>query len=100
MKCPKCSYLGFERVDRCRNCGYDFSLSNQVPAPDFAIRRDTETSNRLEDLSLIDSASEWKPERPMMDVAVDLDRMFGETVSTSAAAPAPAPASARAATSM
>ncbi len=27
MKCPKCGYLGFERVDRCRNCGYDFSLS-------------------------------------------------------------------------
>src|SRR5438045_501662 len=27
MKCPKCGYLGFESVDRCRNCGYDFSLS-------------------------------------------------------------------------
>lgn len=26
MKCPKCSYLGFETGDRCRNCGYDFSL--------------------------------------------------------------------------
>ena len=24
MKCPKCGYLGFERVDRCRNCGYEF----------------------------------------------------------------------------
>jgi uncharacterized RDD family membrane protein YckC len=27
MKCPKCGYLGFETVDRCRNCGYDFSLA-------------------------------------------------------------------------
>ena len=27
MKCPKCGYLGFEPVDRCRNCGYDFSLA-------------------------------------------------------------------------
>ena len=27
MKCPKCGYLGFETSDRCRNCGYDFSLS-------------------------------------------------------------------------
>jgi len=27
MKCPKCGYLGFESVDRCRNCGYDFSLA-------------------------------------------------------------------------
>jgi uncharacterized RDD family membrane protein YckC len=26
MKCPKCAYLGFETGDRCRNCGYDFSL--------------------------------------------------------------------------
>ena len=28
MKCPKCGYLGFESGDRCRNCGYDFSLSS------------------------------------------------------------------------
>lgn len=27
MKCPKCSYVGFEEVDRCRHCGYDFSLA-------------------------------------------------------------------------
>ena len=26
MKCPKCHYLGFDTGDRCRNCGYDFSL--------------------------------------------------------------------------
>ena len=26
MKCPKCRYIGFETGDRCRNCGYDFSL--------------------------------------------------------------------------
>jgi uncharacterized RDD family membrane protein YckC len=26
VKCPKCNYLGFETGDRCRNCGYDFSL--------------------------------------------------------------------------
>jgi uncharacterized RDD family membrane protein YckC len=26
MKCPKCSYLGFETGNQCRNCGYDFSL--------------------------------------------------------------------------
>ena len=27
MKCPKCDYLGFETGDRCKNCGYDFSLA-------------------------------------------------------------------------
>ena len=26
MKCPKCSFLAFEPGDRCKNCGYDFSL--------------------------------------------------------------------------
>ncbi len=32
MKCPKCGYLGFETVDRCRNCGYDFSLAPALPS--------------------------------------------------------------------
>jgi len=32
MKCPKCSYLSFEAGERCRNCGYDFSMS--APEPD------------------------------------------------------------------
>jgi uncharacterized RDD family membrane protein YckC len=32
MKCPKCGYLGFESGDRCRNCGYDFSLAPPFPA--------------------------------------------------------------------
>lgn len=33
MKCPKCGYLGFETIDRCRHCGYDFSLSVPVESP-------------------------------------------------------------------
>ena len=33
MKCPKCAYLGFETGDRCKNCGYDFSLMTRPPAP-------------------------------------------------------------------
>ena len=33
MKCPKCDYLGFDTGDRCRNCGYDFSLTG-APAPE------------------------------------------------------------------
>ena len=27
MKCPKCGFLGFDSADRCKNCGYDFSLA-------------------------------------------------------------------------
>ena len=33
MKCPKCSYLGFETGDRCKNCGYDFSLLSAPHQP-------------------------------------------------------------------
>jgi uncharacterized RDD family membrane protein YckC len=48
MKCPKCSYLGFETGDRCKNCGYDFSLMASEPAsastPDPVIRNDETTS--------------------------------------------------------
>jgi uncharacterized RDD family membrane protein YckC len=39
MKCPKCEYLGFETGDRCRNCGYDFSLMQTADAlPDLDLR--------------------------------------------------------------
>ena len=32
MKCPKCGYLGFDSGDRCRNCGYQFSLMGDAAA--------------------------------------------------------------------
>ncbi len=41
MKCPKCHYLGFETGDRCKNCGYDFSLlalADATPHPDLPLR--------------------------------------------------------------
>jgi uncharacterized RDD family membrane protein YckC len=28
VKCPKCGFLGFDSGDRCKNCGYDFSLAS------------------------------------------------------------------------
>ena len=39
MKCPKCDYLGFETGDRCKNCGYDFSLLSVAASetPDYDI---------------------------------------------------------------
>ena len=40
MKCSKCGYLGFEIGDRCRNCGYEFSLAQSYDAPELTIRRD------------------------------------------------------------
>ncbi len=38
MKCPKCGYLGFEHVERCRNCGYDFSLTPVGVEPELSIK--------------------------------------------------------------
>jgi uncharacterized RDD family membrane protein YckC len=42
MKCPKCGYLGFEPVDRCRNCGYDFSLTSSSADLELPLRRGPE----------------------------------------------------------
>jgi uncharacterized RDD family membrane protein YckC len=36
MKCSKCGYLGFETGDRCRNCGFQFSLVELYDEPDLA----------------------------------------------------------------
>ena len=53
MKCPKCGYLGFERVDRCRNCGYEFSLTEAVAEPDLSLRHDRRENIRPPDLSFL-----------------------------------------------
>ena len=63
MKCPKCGYLGFEAVDRCRNCGYDFSLAqgslstSSLDLPELPMREAPAEGNPLDDLALIDAAS-------------------------------------------
>jgi len=88
MKCPKCGYLGFERVERCRNCGYDFSLTSPVPDPDLAIRSDTRTIDPLDDLSLVDAATARPPARTS-DMVADLDHAFGEPEDGAPATAAP-----------
>lgn len=50
MKCPKCGYIGFESGNRCRNCGYDFSLA--PPAADEFQRGNVTESADLYDLDL------------------------------------------------
>ena len=77
MKCPKCGYLGFEHVDRCRNCGYDFSLSPSIAIPELPIRGDTPPLNPLDDLALIDAARAPQPSRSSAELRVDLERVVG-----------------------
>jgi uncharacterized RDD family membrane protein YckC len=61
MKCPKCGYLGFEHVERCRNCGYNFLLTPAAADPELSIRS-AEPSEpddfALPDLSMAAAASE------------------------------------------
>jgi uncharacterized RDD family membrane protein YckC len=52
MKCPKCQYIGFDSGDRCRNCGYEFSLSVQSFEADLPIQTGLEPVGPLADLSL------------------------------------------------
>jgi uncharacterized RDD family membrane protein YckC len=66
MKCPKCEYLGFESSDRCRNCGYEFSLA---PVPDaFDLPIDQSFAEPL-----IPSPDARAGERP----GLNLDRVIG-----------------------
>lgn len=54
MKCPKCGYLGFEHMDRCRNCGYDFALVSGPSLPDLSIRTAEDAPRPLDDIALVD----------------------------------------------
>ena len=58
MKCPKCQYISFDSGDRCRNCGYEFSLAAEpghaadTSSPDLPIKNDSDTDGPLGDFSL------------------------------------------------
>lgn len=78
MKCPKCGYLGFDQVDRCRNCGYDFSLAQVVVVPELPIQSPNASIAPLDDLSLLDEAAPpASAARSGEEVGPDLDRVFG-----------------------
>lgn len=74
MKCPKCGYLGFETSDRCRNCGYDFSLALDPGVPPELPLYDADGAGApLSDLELAPSSAA-RTETP----SLDLDRVIGE----------------------
>jgi uncharacterized RDD family membrane protein YckC len=54
MRCPKCQYIGFDNGERCRNCGYEFSLSVDVAELDLPIQTGREPEGPLADLELTD----------------------------------------------
>ena len=56
MRCPKCHYISFGSATRCRNCGYDFSLSEESPSIDLPIQGGNEPIGPLGDLPLSTAA--------------------------------------------
>ena len=68
MKCPTCEYLGFETGDRCRNCGYDFSLSVMAPSEPELLLREPEPVRRDTDRWLNQLEARLDTVRPV-DVA-------------------------------
>jgi resuscitation-promoting factor RpfA len=77
MKCPKCSYIGFEATDRCRNCGCEFALAAEAPAdPDLPIASGDD-GGPLVDLAIRPDAPVAAPPAAPARPAVDLDRLVG-----------------------
>jgi len=54
MRCPKCHYISFDDSQRCRNCGYEFSLAVDVPKLDLPIQTGDEPVGPFSDFELGD----------------------------------------------
>jgi uncharacterized RDD family membrane protein YckC len=83
MKCAKCGYLGFETGDRCRNCGFDFSLLADAPTtrtttPAAGPGRSEVSAGAAQSPLATPDAPEW---------LAALDRTVGSTGQTPAARP-------------
>ena len=96
MKCPKCAYIGFEESDRCRHCGYDFSLIDTAPAaaeaaPLRVVEPRPPATYREPSRSVAgDAVLSWAAAAPLTDLSLDA---FAPPVAATAAAPvAPAEA--------
>ena len=55
MKCPKCGYLGYQDVERCRNCGHEFTMVAPSAPSDLRLREVEPEPDPIADLELIDN---------------------------------------------
>lgn len=65
MKCPKCQYISFDSGTRCRNCGYEFSLSADADAFDLPMSDPNAAGGPSPDLSLPDLDDEPADAAPL-----------------------------------
>jgi uncharacterized RDD family membrane protein YckC len=79
VKCPKCDYIGFEAVDRCRNCGYEFALAlTPAVAAELEMRSTADGGGPLIDLSLAPATpASGSRRRTPSGKELDLDRIIG-----------------------
>ena len=63
MRCPKCQYITFDSAERCRNCGYDFSLAEDLPPVDLPMQ-DGSPDGPLADFSLSEADLQGTPAPP------------------------------------
>jgi uncharacterized RDD family membrane protein YckC len=87
MKCPKCGYLGFESVDRCRNCGYEFALAAAPDPLELALRDTRLKPDPLDDFTLVESTPLKTARPPSSPPSTELPLFWGGA--TPAATPAP-----------
>lgn len=64
MRCPKCHYISFDAGERCRNCGYEFSLSVAVEDLDLPIQTGREPEGPLDDFHFGDTPPRVEPAQP------------------------------------
>ena len=72
MKCPKCSYIGFETGDRCKNCGYEFALMRDADDEGDVSETDAPGRDIIEPFDLLLRPAE--PRDPDMAPALPLFR--------------------------
>ena len=94
MKCPKCEYLGFETGDRCRNCGYDFSLAAEaaIPREPELMLRDSDPHQRDADRWLTQLEARLDSVRPAAVTGPAADPLGSMSLDVAeVATPSPAP---------
>ena len=93
MKCPKCGYLGYDHVDRCRNCGYEFSLATPAAGGELTLRPGVAEERAPDDLPLfglpveddvplITRASPPRPPLAVRRATPEVPRLRAETLRT------------------
>ena len=73
MRCPKCQYISFDSGERCRNCGYEFSLTpDTTRALDLPIHTSDEPVGPLGDFALESNSRRSDHASPVADTISSL----------------------------